>query len=107
MLSRDGPIELDDLKRVTEISIQRAGARYTLSLDPSAPNLLIAPLVEAFDALAYTESFKSRLLRLETELREAWLGLSKQLHEALSTTAKASTLCSDLLMVLSLALHVL
>jgi hypothetical protein len=85
---------------VTEISIQRAGARYTPSLDPSAPNLLIAPLVEAFDALAYTESFKSRLLRLETELREAWLGLSKQLHEALSTTAKASTLCSDLLMVL-------
>jgi hypothetical protein len=96
MLSGAKSIELTDLKRVTEDSIHRAGARYTPALDPDAPNLQITPLVEAFDALTYSGSFKSRLFKLETELRGAWSGLSKELRQALPATGEATALCSDL-----------
>ena len=71
---RGKSIELADLKRVTRASIKRAGPRYTPALDPTAPNLHIIPLVEAFDALTYSSAFKARLLKLETDLREAWTG---------------------------------
>lgn len=90
-------IELADLRRVTEASIRRAGARYTPVLDPDAPNLQITMLIEAFDALTRSSSFQSRLLKLETEISGVWSSLSKDLRESLPETGKASALCSDLL----------
>lgn len=97
MLPGGKSIDLTDLKRVTEASIHRAGPRYTPALDPNAPNLQITPLVETFDALTHSGAFKSRLTKLEAELREAWSRASASLRQALSETAASSALCSDLL----------
>ncbi|WP_156378236.1 MULTISPECIES: hypothetical protein [unclassified Phenylobacterium] len=88
---------LSDLKRITEASIHRAGPRYTPALDPNAPNLRIAPLVEAFDALTYSGEFKVRLLKIESELREAWSRLSSPLRQALAKAGEASVLGAELL----------
>ena len=40
-------VTLAALKGVNETSIQRAGARYTPSIDSNAPNLELRPLVNA------------------------------------------------------------
>ena len=48
-------VTLAALKGVNETSIQRAGARYTPSIDSNAPNLELRPLVNAVEALAQSE----------------------------------------------------
>lgn len=88
---------MSDLRLIAEASIHRAGPRYTPALDPNAPNLRITPLVEAFDALTFSDEFKVRLLKLESELREAWSRLSGPLHQALAKAGEASVLGSELL----------
>lgn len=97
MSAVDKPIGLQDLERITEASIRRAGPRYTPALDPKAPNLRITPLVEAFDALTYASAFKDRLLKLEKELRKAWTQLSTPLRQALAEADEASALGSKFL----------
>jgi hypothetical protein len=80
---------------VTDASIRRAGPRYTPALDPDAPNLQITPLVEAFDALTYSDAFKARLLKLEADLRKAWSGAPRSVQTALSEAGEALVLCAD------------
>lgn len=96
-MASEKPIGLSELRRVTEESIHRAGPRYTPAFDPNAPNLRITPLVEAFDALTYSGEFKARLLKLESELSEAWSRLSTPLRQALTEAGEASALGSKLL----------
>lgn len=60
------------LNRVSNKNIESAGARYTPTLDPNAPNLQITTLVEAIDALALNDSYSAYLSKLEESLLEAW-----------------------------------
>lgn len=97
MPTADGRIALKDLESLTRESIHWAGPRYTPGIDPAAPNLQIKPLVETFDALTYSSSFKAQVATLEAKLRETWANSPQSLRQALAVAAEASALCADLL----------
>ena len=52
-------------------TIVSAGPRYTPGLDPTAPNVAIAYLVEAFDALSLVEGFANRLSEHSETIRRS------------------------------------
>lgn len=60
-------VTLAALKGVNETSIQRAGARYTPSINSNAPNLELRPLVNAVEALAQSEAYRHRLNELAVD----------------------------------------
>ncbi|HTT99556.1 MAG TPA: hypothetical protein VMF58_16025 [Rhizomicrobium sp.] len=68
------PITPERLNVVTRASIRRAGPRYTPAVDPSAPNLEIASLVEAFETLGQSPRYRKRLNDIENAIRSAWSG---------------------------------
>ena len=63
---------LDELRRVAGRTLRAAGPRYAPSLDPQAPNLAIAPLQRAADALAQGSAFCERVKALSGEIRKAY-----------------------------------
>lgn len=65
-------MDLNAINIINKQEIKSAGARYTPGIDPDAPNLEIASLVHAFDALARSDSFRTKLVSLGDELRESW-----------------------------------
>ena len=60
------------LKAINLAQVRLAGPRYTPSLDASAPNLEIRAVAQAFDALGFTEGFRSRLRDLSLSLADQW-----------------------------------
>lgn len=66
------PVTLSSLEKVNHASIQRAGPRYTPTIDPNAPNLEIAPLVSAIESLALSPAYRKQLRILEKTLQTAW-----------------------------------
>lgn len=67
-----GRITLGDLKKVNLATIQRAGPRYTPTIDVDAPNLQFQSLVNTIEALALSDAYRLRLGMLEENLRAAW-----------------------------------
>jgi len=64
-------MKVADLNRINQRQIARAGPRYGPSLDPAAPNIPIAPLLAALDALAYSARLQNELARLAQHLEES------------------------------------
>jgi hypothetical protein len=87
-------IALTSLKKVNQASIQRAGPRYTPTIDPNAPNLEIKPLVNAVEALALSSAYKKQLDDLEKELRGAWKAAPAEIRSLFDKKTGASELCS-------------
>lgn len=93
-------ITLDDLQRVNKASIQRAGVRYTPSINPDAPNLEIKPLVSALGALGHSIDHKRWLEELEGELRLSWENAPKEIislfNRKISDSVAGATLVREL-----------
>jgi len=64
-------MDLDDLVTQSEHAIKAAGPRFTPGLDPQAPNIRVAHLVDAVDALSFNDGFRARVRDHEAELRNA------------------------------------
>jgi hypothetical protein len=64
-------MKLDDLAVQSERAIKAAGPRYTPGLDPKAPNIRVAHLVGAVDALSLGDGFRTRIQEHADELYEA------------------------------------
>lgn len=60
------------LTGISENNIQAAGPRYTPILDPTAPNLTIASLVSALEALGFTAFYKADIAARNQTLSVAW-----------------------------------
>lgn len=67
------------LTQISESNIQAAGPRYTPILDPTAPNLTIAPLVSALEALGLTAAYKDDIATRNQVLSKAWSEASQSL----------------------------
>ena len=52
---------LQQLHALNQVATRSAGPRYTPGMDPSAPNIAIEYLVDAFDALALVEGWRERV----------------------------------------------
>jgi hypothetical protein len=64
-------MQIAELVAVNKRTIQLAGPRYTPGVDPSAPNIEIRELIEAFDALAFAPGYQQRLNELIRALDKA------------------------------------
>lgn len=62
---------LAQLRKVNEVAIRDAGPRYTPGLDPTAPNIEITYLVDAFDALSLAEGWRTRAQELAERITRA------------------------------------
>lgn len=60
------------LARLCREQIHQAGQRYTPGIDPSAPNLRIAPLSIAIDNVACGDAARARFQSILDEFAEAW-----------------------------------
>lgn len=72
-----------NLKNMNEINrrqIERAGARYTPNINADAPNLEIEHVLQAFDALAYSDAFRDRVIEIAQELRTQWDKAPEEVH---------------------------
>lgn len=74
-------IDQHTLVSISESNIQAAGPRYTPILDPTAPNLTIASLVSALDALGLTNAYKDGITEKNQKLLAAWEDAPKWLKE--------------------------
>lgn len=93
-------MKLEELERVNQEQIRHAGARYTPGIDPDAPNLQIEHIVEAFDALAYSEELKERLLGLAEEAESKWARAPEATYKAfkgrVQTPLRVAELCESI-----------
>src|SRR4051812_33629151 len=62
---------LAQLRAANEVAIRDAGPRYTPGLDPDAPNIEIAYLVDAFDALSLVDGWRTRAQELAEQINKA------------------------------------
>jgi hypothetical protein len=62
---------LAQLEMAIEAAVREAGPRYTPGLDPAAPNIEIAYLVDAFDALSLVDGWRSRVVGLADRVSKA------------------------------------
>src|SRR5579885_3454732 len=60
------------LTEICERNIRAAGPRYTPITDPSAPNLTIASLLSAVEAIGLTQAYRVTITGKYEKLREAW-----------------------------------
>jgi hypothetical protein len=90
------PITLANLNKVSLAGTQRAGPRYTPTIDASAPNLQIRSLMNAIEALAHSSVYKTQLDDLEVELRDTWKAASAEILALFDKRTSASELCSTL-----------
>lgn len=65
-------MRLSDLRRVNRRAIHAAGPRYMPGQDPAAPNLQIAAVTEALDALALAQDFRTRVEALRSNIQKAF-----------------------------------
>lgn len=64
-------MRFDDLIAQSKRAIGTAGPRYTPGVDPAAPNLRVAHLVDAVQALSMSDKFRERVREQEKDLRDA------------------------------------
>jgi hypothetical protein len=82
-------MRLSDLQVVNRRAINDAGARYMPGQDPSAPNLQIGHIEDAFDALALTQAFKTRIKTLCSDVRKAWGEAPASFRQTFNRTANS------------------
>lgn len=63
---------LESLARFSKKQIGLAGQRYTPGIDPSAPNLEIAPLLQVIGSVVCGAEARSRFQKVLREFSEAW-----------------------------------
>lgn len=71
-------MDLKTLQKINNENINAAGPRYSPIVDPAAPNLKIAPLISAIEALAVSDKYKTFILDLEEGVSKAWKEASKE-----------------------------
>lgn len=54
-------VTLAQLEKLNEVAIKSAGPRYTPGIDPTAPNIAIGYLADAFDALSLADGWRDRI----------------------------------------------
>jgi hypothetical protein len=70
--------------RISRSSISAAGPRYSPAIDPNAPNIEIAAMSAAIEALGQSKKYKESLEGLATKLEEAWTKTTRPVTKLLS-----------------------
>lgn len=65
-------MDIAELNKASEVQVRLAGPRYGPSIDPTAPNIEIRPLLIAIAALGYAEDLDPELARLARQVEEGW-----------------------------------
>lgn len=77
--------------------IQRAGARYTPTLDPDAPNLEVEYVVENIDALSSFDFIKTKIQEYHDDLLENWEDSHSRLIELFKNRIKTPKYLCELI----------
>lgn len=88
-------MELRELKRHCERTISAAGPRFTPGVDPDAPNIRVAHLLEAIDALSLRDAFRDRVHQHESELADVARRHSDTLGELFARREVTPSLVAD------------
>ena len=70
--------------RISRSSISAAGPRYSPSMDPNAPNIEIAAMSAAIEALGQSRKYKESLEELASKLEESWKKTTRPVTKLLS-----------------------
>jgi hypothetical protein len=71
-------MDLRTIQKINNENINAAGPRYSPIVDPAAPNLEIAPLISAIEALAVSDKYKAFIIDLEEGVSKAWKEANKE-----------------------------
>ncbi len=75
-------MRLSELRQANKQAIVRAGPRYAPGQDRTAPNLEIASITQAFDAIGLTADFRARVAALRADVQKAWNDVPRRVRRS-------------------------
>jgi hypothetical protein len=88
------------LNQISKRSIAAAGPRYSPGIEIGAPNLVIASLSSAIEALGQSPSYKQTLSHFETSIRRAWRDAPEHIRKLFHRLGGTPTALADVIAAL-------